>query len=281
MTCEDYIPVIDSHTHIFPGKIAEKATFSVGQFYDLPMYTEGTLEELEAIRNGKGHDGSGDKLPWKIVKQLICSPATTPHQTESINTFIADCCKKDSSLIGFGTLHRDNDNYEEELDRIVALGLKGIKFHFDFQKFDIDDEKMYPIYGAISERGLPVLFHMGDKKLDFSSPLRLARVMKDFPKLKIIAAHMGGYERWEEASELEPVPNVFFDISSSMSFISKDMFLRMTNRFGEDKFFFGSDFPMWNPYGELRKFEEIGLPEQSMRSIAYDNFLSFMSMDLR
>ena len=27
----------DAHAHIYPGKIAEKATENVGRFYDLPM----------------------------------------------------------------------------------------------------------------------------------------------------------------------------------------------------------------------------------------------------
>ena len=29
--------IIDSHVHIFPDKIAEKAVAGIGKFYDLPM----------------------------------------------------------------------------------------------------------------------------------------------------------------------------------------------------------------------------------------------------
>ncbi|MDF2686321.1 MAG: hypothetical protein K0S55_1502, partial [Clostridia bacterium] len=39
-----YGKIIDVHTHIFPEKIAEKATASVGTFYDLPMTTMGKLD---------------------------------------------------------------------------------------------------------------------------------------------------------------------------------------------------------------------------------------------
>ena len=49
---------------------------------------------------------------------------------------------------------------------------------------------MYPIYEYAAKKKLPVLFHMGDKKLDYSSPCRLKRVLEDIPELRVIAAHM-------------------------------------------------------------------------------------------
>ena len=69
----------------------------------------------------------------------------------------------------------DNENFEEIIDSIIDSGLKGIKFHSDFQRFNIDDKKMYPIYKYASQKDLPVLFHMGDEKLDFSRPFRVGK----------------------------------------------------------------------------------------------------------
>ena len=96
--------VIDAHTHIFPDKIADKAKITVGEFYNLPMYTKGTYDELKKV------SGTDDTGRYEIVKQLVCSPAAVPSQTKSINTFIASICDKDNSLIGLGTLHRDNED---------------------------------------------------------------------------------------------------------------------------------------------------------------------------
>ena len=31
------MPIVDMHAHVYPDKIAEKATTSVGQFYNVPM----------------------------------------------------------------------------------------------------------------------------------------------------------------------------------------------------------------------------------------------------
>ena len=45
--------VVDVHTHIYPDKIAQKATESVGVFYDIPMEAElGTVSRLIELREG-------------------------------------------------------------------------------------------------------------------------------------------------------------------------------------------------------------------------------------
>lgn len=64
------IKIIDAHTHVFPDKIAEKCRISVGTFYDLPMYTSGTISELEKIRNIHFMQ---DGIEYRIARQLICS----------------------------------------------------------------------------------------------------------------------------------------------------------------------------------------------------------------
>lgn len=267
---ESILPVIDAHTHIFPGAIAHKAAENIGNFYNLDMYTEGTLETLALARNTV-------TLGRQIKMQVVFSPAITPMQTKSINTFISDCCKKDSALIGFGTLHRDNDDFKEEIKRIKALGLKGIKFHSDFQKTDIDDEKMLPIYKEIAKNNLPVIFHMGDKKLCYSSVEKLKNVLSAVPSLTVTAAHMGGYLHWDDAYTLLPTSNrLYFDISSSLSFLPKEKCYSMFDKFGCDRFFFGSDFPMWNPSEELCRLAQLNLPEKVRRGIEYTNFADFI-----
>lgn len=70
---------------------------------------------------------------------------------------------------------------------------------------------------------------MGDKKLDYSSPCRLKRVLEDIPELRVIAAHMGGYSRWNEAFSLPASDNLYFDISSSLGIIPKKMFFDFWN----------------------------------------------------
>lgn len=259
--------IIDAHAHIFPEKIAENATINIGKFYDLPMTDCGISEKLIE---------SGSKIG--VSKYLVCSTATKPQQVNSINAFIADECMKNESFYGFGTAHPDSLDVEADVNQIKELGLHGVKLHPDFQLFDADSPEAYKIYEQI-EGFFPVLIHSGDDRYDYSRPKKIARVAADFPKLKIIAAHLGGYQRWDEALEcLSGLENVRFDICSSMSFISTEKVLKMIQSYGVENCFFGTDFPMWSHEQELEKFLALGFSEDENRKILSENFRTFMNI---
>ena len=267
----EILPVIDAHTHIFPDNIAEKARDNVSKYYGAPMYTCGKVSELYRVRGGVYKNRS-------VVMQLVCSPAITPSQTESINTFIASVCEKDDSLIGFGTLHRDNENYKSEISRMKMLGLKGIKFHPDFQRTNMDDPKLIEIYKEAARAKLPVLFHMGDRVMKYSTADKLRNVLDAVPELIVIAARMGGYMHWKDAFDIIPVcDRVYYDISSTLSFVPPEGIRKMLRKFGTDRIFFGSDFPICNPTDELKKLDEIGLNDIDRRRIECYNFIDFLN----
>ncbi len=256
--------IIDAHAHIFPEKIAENATVNIGHFYGLPMEGCGLSDKLIE---------SGNKIG--VVKYLVCSTATVPHQIDSINRFIADECGRHPEFYGFGTTHTDSQDIGADIDQIIALGLHGVKLHPDFQKFDADSPEAFKIYEAMEGR-LPLMIHCGDNRYDFSAPARIANIHKNFPKLRIQAAHLGGYQRWQEAGEyLAGLDNVVFDISSSMAFLSKERAVEMISRYGTENCFFGSDFPMWGHEEELERFLGYGFPEDDVRRILSENFRNF------
>ena len=128
--------IIDFHCHVFPEKIAEKATRHVGDYYSLEMHGDGTAKRLVEAAEA---DGINPKF-------LMHSSATKPQQVESVNDFVSETAKDKNRFIGFGTIHRDYENPAKELARLKTLGLQGLKLHPDFQAFFIDDEKMMKIY---------------------------------------------------------------------------------------------------------------------------------------
>lgn len=256
--------IFDSHAHIFPAKISEKATINIGNFYGIPMMGIGSSEKLLE---------DGGKI--NTAKYLVCSTATVPEQTIPINNFIKEECAAHDKFFGFGTLHPDMENIADEVDRIISLGLHGIKIHPDFQKFNIDDKNAYKIYEAIEGR-LPILIHMGDNRYTYSKPYRLARVMKDFPKLKAIAAHFGGYQCWEEALDCLKGENLRLDTSSSLAFFDVEYARKLVQHYGVENLFFGVDFPMWKHNEELERFFALGLSYEENRMILSENFKKFL-----
>lgn len=259
--------IIDAHVHIFPEKVAEKATESISNFYGIPMFANGTIEELFV---------NSEKIG--VYKYIVHSTATRVEQVESINNFISETQKKYKSFIGFGTLHPGLDDAESEVNRIIALGLKGIKLHPDFQNFNIDDECMFPVYRAIGDK-LPVLMHMGDEKRTSSSPERLAKVMDLFPELTFIAAHLGGYQMWDASLKYLVGRNLYFDTSSSLAILDKEKATYIIKQHGVKKVLFGSDYPMWSHEEELERFYALDLTDEERELILWKNTAGLLSIE--
>ena len=253
-------PIIDAHAHVYPAKIAAKAVRAIGSFYNLAMAGTGTVDDL--IATGAKAD---------ITHFIIHSAATVPEQVRPINDSIArECRKRACSLIGFGTLHPDLPDLNGEIDYMVSLGLKGIKLHPDFQEFTVDDPKLDRLYEAAEGR-LPILFHAGDRRFSYSNPHRIANVARRHPALQIIAAHFGGFSEWEEASETLYGLPISFDTSSSLFRLSPEKAVDMIRTAGVEKFMFGSDYPMWDHTGELKRFLALPLTETERKAILHDN----------
>jgi predicted TIM-barrel fold metal-dependent hydrolase len=255
--------IFDFHTHIYPDKIAAKAVENIGAFYTIPMQCDGTVNGLLA---------SSGKM---IDRFVVFSAAAAPGQVVSINNYIASVCDEHPELAGFGTLHPDLADPGAEIERLMGLGLKGIKFHPDMQRLDIDDKKMMNLY-ALLEGRLPVVFHTGDYRYSYSHPARLAKVLDAFPKLVAVAAHFGGWSLFDLALEYFQQRFCYFDISSSLPFLGKKRAVELIRIYGAERFLFGSDYPMWNPARCLEEFRELDLSDDERELILSGNALRIL-----
>lgn len=266
-TIKDF-EIIDMHTHIFPHKISEKATLSIGKFYDMGMhYTIGDPEHLLAA-----------EAKINARRMLVCSVATSPKQVVSINDFIKAQCDLHPEFYGFAAMHGDYEDIAGEVDRVIGMGLHGIKLHADFQRTPIDSKSSYRIYEVIEGR-LPVLLHMGDYRHDFSHPTMLAKVMRDFPKLKVLASHLGGWASWDEAeSVLRGGDNIRFDTSSSVCMMSPERAVRLIRHYGVERCMFGTDFPMWSPEKEAETLLSLGFTYEEYKKMFSENAKAFLDI---
>ena len=261
--------IIDAHAHIYPEKIPKKATETIGEFYDIEMnMPAGTSDRL--VENGKCAG---------ISRYIVHSVATTPHQVRSINNFIKSEMDKHPEFIGFITLHPDlsEDEVKAEIEWAIENGFCGIKLHPDFQKFNIDDECAEKFYRTASGK-MPILFHTGDDRYDYSKPERLVRMAKKYPDQIFIAAHFGGYRSWEDAELYRGLENVYFDTCSSLMFISSERAKEIIDMLGADRFFFATDFPMWDAKEELERFNAIPLTEREQKMILGENIKRFLNL---
>lgn len=249
---------IDFHTHVYPDTIALKAADSIRQFYSLGNKTmNGTVKML--LEKGKATGTS---------RYVILPVAIRPDRTRHINDFILQTLAQQPQFFGFGTVHAAMDNLMDEVAYIQEHGLRGIKMHPDSQVFAIDDERLLPMYEHIQGK-LPVILHMGDHRFDYSHPARLRNLLQQFPKLQVIAAHFGGYDLYEEAYSLLKDTNCFFDVSSSLIFMDEGVAENYINRYGAERFVYGSDYPMWDPEEEMQRFLRLKLTDSQFEQIAH------------
>lgn len=264
--------IIDIHAHIYPEKIEERAVQSIGKFYTLKMHqNHGTANALIE---------QGEKMG--VSRYLVHSVATVPQQVQSINNFICEECRDHPELIGFGAIHPHMENPLEEINRIQALGLKGLKIHPDTQQFMMDDPRMMEIYSAI-EGKLPIAIHCGDYRYDFSHPKRLVKIIESFPNLTVLAAHFAGWSVWDLALELleDKIKNsnCYLDTSSSMKFLGNRRTLELIKAYSPEHIMFGTDFPMWTAEKELQIINELPLSDSQRELILAGNARRVLSID--
>ncbi|MCQ2485620.1 MAG: amidohydrolase family protein [Clostridia bacterium] len=254
--------IIDSHCHVYPDKIAEKASGATGNFYDIGMCLDGKVSTL--IEAGKQAG---------IDKYIIQSVATTPKQVGSINRFIADTVKEHSDIMyGLGTLHPDSEDMEGDVRNVVELGLKGVKLHPDIQGFKLDDYRCLKIYELCEKNGLAVLLHTGDKRYDFSNPNRLIPILDIYENLTVIGAHFGGWSIWEKATDiLHGRKNFYVDCSSSFYSLDDDTIVKLIRVYGVDNVVFGTDYPMWDPKSEVDRLKSLPLTDEEKEKIFWKN----------
>jgi predicted TIM-barrel fold metal-dependent hydrolase len=252
--------IIDAHAHIFPDKIAVKASSSVGMFYDLPMNFDGTINALLSEGEAAGID-----------RYLVHSVATKPEQVDSITDFIAESVRAyEGKFIGFAAMHQDYKDKAGLVDRAVKMGLRGVKIHPDFQEVALTDSRLWELFEIIEGR-LPILIHTGDYRYKWSNPSLVVKVLDRFPKLDLIGAHFGGWSEWDEAEKILAGRRMWVDTSSSFYSMTPQRAGELIRSFGAEHVLFGSDYPMWSPKTELEFFNKIPLTETERQMILFEN----------
>lgn len=254
--------VFDVHVHIYPDKIAEKASESIGVFYDgIRMHGDGTLKDCLRQMDEAG-----------IERFAAHSVALTPHNVTRINSFILDAYRQHPDrIVPFAAIHPEMEDLSGAVDEMVSQGFKGVKIHPDMQKFAVDDPCVRPMMKAIAGK-LPLLIHCGDYRYDYDGPQRILNLHEQVPNLQMICAHFGGWGEWDRAAKLLPGHGgLVVDTSSSLYRWPAEDAVKMIRAIGSKNVLFGTDYPMWNPKEEIERFMRLNLTEEERADILWNN----------
>lgn len=269
--------IIDIHTHTFPDKIADKTI--AGMEKEI-LKGQGFAVKHERVATVLGLIDS--TLSAGIDLSVVCPVATNIAQPEKINKMSAKYNEKsqDTKIFFFGAIHPDCENYKEIIDDIVAMDLKAIKLHPDYQKTYFDDEKYIRLMDYAANKGLGIIVHAGEDvglpEKVHCTPDMVLNVWRHIQPEKLILAHMGGWRMWDEVEEKLIGLPFFMDTAVALNKkfpvkLSNEQFLRMVRKHGSDKIIFGTDTPWYDQKQALMDLDEIDLNDNEKVQILGEN----------
>ncbi len=261
--------IIDIHTHAFSDGIAPKAVEALEK-------SSGT----KALLNGTTCDLLRSMKRAEVALSVIQPVATKPAQVRAINTWASQI--PGNELLAFATLYPGQSDWEEEIEQIKRAGMLGVKLHPDYQNFDPDDRALFPMYEKLQAEGLIVLYHAGDD-ISFpppgrATPKRLSNLVGHFPDLRVIAAHLGGFEMWDAVEEYLVGKDLYFDTSYTFGYLKTERILKIMERHGFDRILFGTDSPWKDQREEIQNILRLDIPDEAKRKILRENAHNLLNL---
>ncbi len=293
--------VIDAHMHIYGSKAEgrrNKTTYSIWEYGDKPdvqfCVYDGDLEDAlkamdeagvsravivnlfavdRARRNALAElpEGTSDAARERAAAEI---DATMGERLRQSNLDACRMAKEHSQLIAFVAADPwalPSVEMRAHLQDAVAIhGARGVKLHPVPQRFSPDDPRMRPIYETCIELGIPIVTHTGPAKGpdQYAEPRAFASVLRDFPNLTLVLAHLGG-GAWRQTLEIaQAFPNAYFDCCEVMEWTggttaaTNEQLAGLIREIGPERVLMGSDFPWY----DLRRSIEIvmGFPGLSL-----------------
>ena len=198
--------IIDFHTHFFPDSIAKKAVTRLSAAEGVQTYTEGTESSLLESSKRAG-----------VTLNVYLPVVTKPSQTDGVNRNVIALNEKyadrlnrgymgPAGIYSFGALHPENEDFRQQIDMLKSNGVKGIKLHPLFQNTYFDDIRYMRIVDYACEMDMIINVHAGSDLANptatYSSSAHILKLMKELRPDRLIVAHMGGWNRWEEKENI-------------------------------------------------------------------------------
>ena len=261
--------VIDFHTHIFPERIAEKTMALLSQKGNMTPYASGTADGLASEMEKAGVDIS-----------LTLPVLTNPQSFDGVNRFAREINlafeNKERRLISFAGIHPRCENIDEKMAFIKKSGFYGVKIHPDYQDTFINDEGYVRIMECAREYDLIVITHSGvdaayrDKPVK-CPPTLVKELIKKVPHKKLVLAHCGANEMFDEVLSSLCDEDVYFDTALVLRYICEDTFKAILKKHGEDRMLFATDSPWSSVKGDVDKIRSFSLSKTVEDKLFYKN----------
>ncbi len=254
--------IIDFHTHAFPDEMAKQTMAALSHAGKITPQTSGTIGALTSSMDSAG-----------IEVSVICTIATKPSHFDNIFTWLQKI--RSEKLIPLPSIHPDDPKWLQHLHQVFDAGFPGLKMHPYYQQFALDEKRLFPLYEELNELGLVLMLHCGH---DFAyppsrraSPDKIEFLHRTFPKIQLIATHMGGWNMWNEVEETLIGKEIYLDTSFSLGTMVHEQAGRMIANHSAEHLLFGSDAPWDAQANALEEVKKMGLCRKLEKKILSDN----------
>ena len=283
----EQLVAIDTHVHIEEDE-AGRSTLpqllvdAASAYFHADSYRPGLDEIAEIYRERH------------IAAVVFTVDATTslgyaPISSEDI---AAGAARNNDVLIPFGSVDPlQGASAVTKARRLVEeYGVRGFKFHPTLQNFDPSDPEFYPLYSAIQDLRVPVIFHTGQTgigaglpggfglKLGLSNPMLIDVVAANFPELSIVMAHPSVPWQDEAIAVATHKANVWIDLSGWSPKYFPENLVRQANSLLQDKVLFGSDFPLLTTDRWLKDFAALAMKDEVRPKILKTNAVRLLGL---
>jgi uncharacterized protein len=213
------------------------------------------------------------------------------------NEYVAEYVgRHPEKLIGFCSVDPQDPDAVEQLDHAVqGLKLQGLKMGPIYQNVAPGDSRFRRILRRAEELRIPLLIHQGttfcaNVSLEIANPVQLQPIALEFPRLKIVIAHMGHPWIDEALVLVRKNRNVFADISA-LYYRPWQFYNAMVAamEYGVlDRLLLGSDYPFTTPASTMEALRQMNnmvegtnlprIPEQKIDEMIHRDTLALLEI---
>lgn len=229
--------MIDFHMHAYPDHLAKRVIGNLSERFNYHLSGDGTITDVCRVLNETGVD-----------KGVILPIASRPEHQKHVNDFAAGVMGR--LLYAFGSLHPYAADIEDEMKRIMELGLRGVKFHPHYQGYDINDPKAVEAYMLCVKMDMPFLIHCGKDTghpgKQNASYDKTIQIIPHIEGSKAILAHLAVNGEYDLLDDRVLGRDVYMDTAMLQRFSTEQISI-IVKKHGANKLIFGSDYPFGFP----------------------------------
>lgn len=232
--------IIDFHVHLFPDRLFDAIWKHFISDYGWDVIYH--LYYRECV----------DHLRTRGVGPIAYSNyAHRKGMAKSLNEWNVRVLDEMPELYCFAAYHpEDEDGLEMAASLLDHPRILGFKLQLLVQRFYPHDERLYPLYELVMEKGKRLLIHTGTGPIgnEFTGVAYFKELMKRYPDLNITVPHMGALEYAEFGELLDSFPNLYLDTSYTFipgmpeGFLASNLGVDFLEKY-QDRILYGSDFP--------------------------------------